>query len=76
MKKHLNLYVNASVSPQHLYRAVVLVGLSYPGVGALRNVVCSQNLACLLLLATTTDTGGEDLTGTGDGDTCKVETGL
>ena len=64
-----------TVSPLHSYRAAVLHRL-LPWSGALQNVVWSWNLAHLLLLATTTDTGGEDLTATGDQDTCKVETNL
>ena len=75
LKDHLKLYMFNAVSPQLSYRAVLLVGL-LPWSGGAAKRGMPQNLACLLLLAPTTDPGGEDLTVTGDRDTCKVETSL
>ena len=68
-------YFRHSLSPTFILGSRVSWASALEWV-ALQNVICSRNLAHLFLLATSTDTGGDDLTVTGDGDTCKVETSL
>ena len=69
LKDHLKLYMFNAVSPQLSYRAVLLVGL-LPWSGGAAKLGIRPKLGTL---ATTTDTGGEELKATGDRDTCKME---